>query len=56
MSCGTGEIGISFSSPVKNFSFYVLGSVVADPLYPLFYIDVYVSGVFYGTYQAFGNG
>ena len=52
--CGTGEISITFPTPVKNFSFYVLNSWVAG--YHLFYIDVYVSGSFYGRYEAFGTG
>ncbi|MDT4952036.1 MAG: hypothetical protein QOJ02_174 [Acidobacteriota bacterium] len=44
---------MDFPIPVNNFSFYILGSVHS---YQLFYIDVYVSGVYYGTFGAYGNG
>lgn len=51
--CGTGDVYLTFPTPVTNFSFYILGGMSN---WRLFFIDVYVSGGYYGTYEVYGNG
>lgn len=52
-SCGRGDLYIDFPIPVNNLSFNVLNSVSN---WHMFYVDVYVNGSYFTTYDLNGNG